>query len=381
MQLFDTIKFLTQSILFGVLFGSLILFFMPNSPLSFNWQSAQAAWDFYQQQSSTSISESQQKVSLENVSFSNAVQKAYPSVVRIYAFRPKGIRDNNQAESDKKILDVGVGFGSGIILDDGYIVTNYHVIENAERISVNFYDGRSRFVNLVGFDKKTDIAILKTDIKDLNAAELANSRDVRTGDIVMAIGSPFGADQSVSLGIVSAVAHDPTAAKIQTDAAINNGNSGGPLINSQGDVIGINQMTISSRGGGQTGISAAIPIDIVKNIVSDIILHGRVRRNLLGIQAGALNLQGYRQYFPQIEFGIGIIVTDIEPGSPAESAGILVNDLITKIDDREVQGLSSFYQLFYDIPIGGKAIFEVVRGEQTIRLSVQLTEEFNKTLQ
>lgn len=376
MNLINNLLFVLKYVVIGIIGGSLILFFMPNSNFSFNWQSAQQAWEFYQTNKNF-IPPAPQSPSapFESLSLSNAVQKAYPSVVGIYAYRPKGIRENIQSDDEQKIFDVGVGFGSGIILDEGYIVTNYHVIANAERVSVNFFDGRRRFVNLVGVDRKSDIAILKTDLKDLTPAELANSKDVRAGDIVMAIGSPFGREQSVSMGIVSAIAHDPITARIQTDAAINTGNSGGPLINGHGEIIGINQITFSSRGGGQTGISEAIPIDIVKNIVSDIIEHGRVRRNWLGIVAGELRLNGYRQLFPNIEFGTGVIVSGIEKDSPAQKAGIRNYDLIIRIDGKEIRGLSSFYKLFYDTPIGTNVVLNVIREGKEIRVPVQLVEE------
>lgn len=377
MKIINNLLFILKYVVVGIIGGFLVLFFMPNSNLSFNWQSSQEAWQFYQANKNFTPPPPQPSAAtlFESLSFSNAVQRAYPSVVGIYAYRPKGIRENIQSDDEQKIFDVGVGFGSGIILDDGYIVTNYHVIANAERVSVNFYDGRRRFVNLVGVDSKSDIAILKADLKDLTPAKLANSKDVRAGDIVMAIGSPFGREQSVSMGIVSAIAHDPFTARIQTDAAINTGNSGGPLINTHGEIIGINQITFSSRGGGQTGISHAIPIDIVKNIVTDIIDNGRVRRNWIGINTRELSLRGYRQLFPGIEHGTGVIVTGIEKDSPALIAGIKPYDLIVRIDGNTVLGLSSFYQLFYNTPIGEEVELTIIRQGEEIIVPVQLVEE------
>ncbi|WP_444995039.1 S1C family serine protease [Aliikangiella sp. IMCC44359] len=373
---------MSKSITLGVIVGFFILFFMPESKMSFNWHSAQAAWQFYQEhKKSTEAEEKIEPLTIDNLSFSSAVQKAYPSVISIYAYRPKGIRDNYQTDDNVRILDVGVGFGSGIILENGYLVTNYHVIANAKNVSFNLSDGRRRYADLVGYDIKTDIAVLKTDIQDLKPAKLANSSEVRVGDLVMAIGSPFGSNQSVSLGIISAVMHDPYA-RIQTDAAINNGNSGGPLINSSGEIIGINRSSVNSKGGGQTGVNYAIPIDKVKHIVNDIILYGRARRNWLGISAAELLDDDYKKYFPNIEQGRGIFVTEIDPSSPAHRADIKPKDLLISYDKQEINGVSEFYKMFYNTPIGKSVEFELIRfhSGKKMKIVVQLEEEINTAL-
>ncbi len=377
MQIIKNTLFILKTSASGLLIGFLILFFIPDSRMPFNWNSAKSAWQFYQQQQlQPRLPQKDSILSVENLSFSSAVQKAYPSVVSINAFRPKGLRNNARLNKDEKILDVGVGFGSGIILsEDGYIVTNHHVIAEADKISINLPDGRRRWVSLIGFDKLMDIAILKTDIRDIKPAELANSSEVRTGDIVMAIGSPFGSNQSVSLGIVSAIPQSPIEAQIQTDAAINSGNSGGPLINSRGQVIGINQMILASRGGGQTGINYAIPIDQVKKIVTDIITYGRVRRNWLGISAVELPLASHQQQFPDIQFGTGFFVNKVDKGSPSERAGIQVGDFITRFEEQNITGVFSFHKLYYDTPIGKEVKIELIRKEKTLIFKVQLFEQ------
>lgn len=375
MQAIKNALFIIKSASLGVLAGFLILFFMPDSQMPFNWHSAKSAWYFYQNQKHLTFASPDTALSIKNISFSSAVQKAYPSVVSINAFRPKGIRNDTKLEQNEKILDFGVGFGSGIIIrEGGYIVTNHHVISGANKISINLPDGRRRWVKLVGYDKPTDIAILKTDILDLKVAELANSSEVKTGDIVMAIGSPFGSNQSITLGIVSAIPKSPIKARIQTDAAINSGNSGGPLINSSGQVIGINQMTLSSRGGGQTGINYAIPIDQIKKIVKDIIAFGRVRRNWLGIGAIELPQANHQQQFPEIAFGTGFFVNKVDKNSPAEQAGIKTGDFITKFENKDVFGVFSFYKLYYDVPIGKTVNVGLIRNGKTMRFNVKLFE-------
>lgn len=372
--------FIIKAVFVGLTVGFLVLFFMPNSNMPFNWQSANAVWQFYQNQQQKLVKPHLSPVlAVENLSFSSAVQKAYPSVVSINAFRPKGLRDNSELEQDEKILDVGVGFGSGIIIsEDGYIVTNHHVIAKADKISINLSDGRRRWVELIGYDKTMDIAILKADIQDLKAAELANSSEVKTGDIVMAIGSPFGTNQSITLGIVSAIPQSPIEARIQTDAAINNGNSGGPLINSRGQVVGINQMTLSSRGGGQTGINYAIPIDQVKKIVVDIITYGRVRRNWLGINAVELPQASHQNQFPNIAFGTGFFVNKVDKNSPSDLAGIQIGDFITRFENKDVFGVFSFHKLYYDVPIGKSVKIELIRQGKTLEFNVLLFEKIEQ---
>ncbi|MET1255788.1 S1C family serine protease [Aliikangiella maris] len=374
MQIINNLVFIIKSIFWGIFIGALILFFMPESKLPFNWQSVQGMWDFYQQHRiELQHQQADPHLQVEDISFADAVQKTYPSVVSITVFRPKRIRDNYHSDANSKILDLGVGFGSGIILENGYIVTNYHVIMNSDQISANFYDGRRRLVDLVGFDRTTDIAILKTDLPDLKPAKLANSGNVRVGDIVMAIGSPFGSNQSVSLGIVSAITGLPQM-RIQTDAAINSGNSGGPLINSHGEIIGINQVSVNSRGGGQTGINYAIPIDKIKDIVNGIILDGRYKRNWLGITAGELTDLERSKYFPEVEEGKGVFVNKIELNSPADKAGIRYTDLIIEYNGEIINSLNDFYDLFYRTPIGATVEFVIIRDGKKFAVPVKLEE-------
>ena len=368
-----SIGYFIKAVLWGTLVGFAILFFMPNSKMPFNWQSANQAWRFYVSHSKQQSEDLwHQRLAVEDISFAAAVDKALPSVVEVNVYR-QGLRKSDKLGPDEKIKDVSVGIGSGVILSEqGYIVTNYHVIAEADDVSINFPDGRRRYVEIVGFDRDTDIAVLKTDLKELNSASLATSRDVKTGDIVMAIGSPFALNKSVSLGIVSAITFNPML--FQTDAAINTGNSGGALINSRGEVIGINQSKLSSRGGGQTGVNFAIPIDLVKKIVEDLIMHGHVRRNWLGINAVELPEYNHKQQYPQIKFGSGFFVRNIDPKSPAQKANIRVGDFINRFEGSPISGVASFYKLFYNLPIGKLVEIELIRNGELKTVQVQLIE-------
>ncbi|WP_185964491.1 S1C family serine protease [Aliikangiella marina] len=355
---------------------------MPNSKLSFNWQSAQSAWQFYLQQTQEKTPhEEVPHLNITDISFSEAVQKVSSSVVSINVFRPKGFRDSAQLSSDQRIFDYGVGFGSGVVISkEGYIVTNYHVVANAEQISVNLPDGRKRFTEIIGFDKETDIAVLKTDLSDLTPAVFADSETVDTGDLVMAIGSPFGQNQSVSLGIVSAITYSGFDPRIQTDAAINSGNSGGALINTRGEVIGINHSKVNLGSSlAQTGVNFAIPIDTVQEIVASIIKIGRFQRNWSGIEATELIQSDHERLFPNIPYKTGFFVRSIVPGSPAAEADLIIGDYVTHLDGIKISGVEAFYRLYTKLPIGKKITLDIIRKNNRMKINVQLRERPDNT--
>ncbi len=386
MKTFNKLIHLIKYCLWGVLFGFFILFFMPNSKLTFNWQNLQNIWAFYQAQASFAHPQNNQQITEQNLSFSGAVEKAFPSVVSINVLR-KELRDSNQLGPNEKILDVGLGIGSGIILNrQGYIVTNHHVIADADQVIIKLSDGRNSYVDLVGYDALTDIAVLKTDLIDLHPAVFANSGEVKVGDLTMAIGNPFGTTQSVSLGIISAtnVVNDISnrfLPLIQTDAALSTGNSGGALINLKGEIIGINQRIISSRGGGQTGLNYAIPIERATYMVDEIIRHGRVRRNTLGISSGELQEQDHKQRFPNIPFASGFFVAKVDQNSPAEKAGIKVGDFVIEYEGQKLTGVVSFYNLFYETTIGKKVEMKLIRDGEIINIEAQLLEQMRANKQ
>lgn len=378
MKLFGILKFIFKSIALGLVAGFLVLFFMPNSKMPFNWHTAKEAWHFYQVQKTQPQNQFQSDAfSIEDISFSSAVEKAFPSVVSINAFRPKGVRGRT-FNADERILDVGVGIGSGVILDAtaGYIVTNYHVVANAEQISINLSDGRKRFSEIVGYDIQTDLAVLKTDLSGLTAAQIADPASVDVGDLVMAIGSPFGQNQSVSLGIVSAITFSGFDTRIQNDAAINSGNSGGALINTRGELIGINHSKLNVGGSlAQSGVNFAIPVDTVQEIVKKIIKHGRVQRNWSGIEAVELNQIDHERMFPDIPFKTGFFVNKVSPNSPAYESGVLPKDFITGFEGQDVTGIKSFYQIFTELPIGKETEIIIIRQGRELTLKMKLREQ------
>jgi len=274
-------------------------------------------------------------------SYADAVNKASVSVVSINAYHlvkeKQGLLPDNQNPSrkDKVKSKIRPNKGSGVIISSkGYIVTNNHVVEGAQRIEVILHDGRRLDAQIIGLDPGTDIAVISTQLKQLPAVTIADSNKTRVGDIVLAIGNPFGIGQTVTQGIISATGRDRVGLNtyenfIQTDAAINKGNSGGALINTQGEILGINS-AIYSQTGNYLGISFAIPINQVTDVVKQIIEHGEVIRGWLGVEGVDLNKQMLQRIgLPEIQ---GVLITDVFDRGPAEMAGVRVGDIITHID-------------------------------------------------
>lgn len=367
-------------LLLGGLGGLLTLFFMPESPLSFNWSEVNKAWQYHQQisQESSPSKQFDSRNSSQVFSYSKAVEKAGPSVVSIQAHLPgrSARRARNGREGDV-LVDFPINVGSGVVFDeDGYIITNHHVILGSKTVSVHFPDGRYKKAMIVGVDSQNDIAVLKVDIPTPMVAELGRSKDVRAGDIILAIGTPFGLfENSVTSGIVSSVDHGVLYPKIQTDAPINYGNSGGALINTLGQVIGISAQKFSVNQKGDTSISFGIPIDIVKEVFDDIKLHGRVIRNWLGGGLNELNLAGHNFFDPGVDFGSGLLVGSIEKGSPVDEAGVIRDDYLVKFDGTEITSMAQFKELFDAIPIGKEVEVELLRNKELIKLKLKLREK------
>ncbi len=267
--------------------------------------------------------------------------------------------------------------GSGFVISaDGYIITNNHVIEKADTITITFSDGRELQARLVGRDRDTDIAVLKvTSRTPLPFVELADSDKAVVGDWVIAIGNPLGFGGSVSAGIISATGRDLNTGRsdnfIQTDAAINQGNSGGPLFNLAGQVVGVNTAIIS-QSGGSIGLGFSVPSNTVKRISAALIKEGRVRRPWLGVNvqdADAALIKAYRAK------GLsGVIITRITDGSPAAAAKLEVGDLILTIDGRAVVGVREMTRTLSEKAIGKPVTLSIVRDGRTRDVSVTLTE-------
>ncbi|MEZ0470575.1 Do family serine endopeptidase [Luteimonas salinilitoris] len=232
----------------------------------------------------------------------------------------------------------GASMGTGFLISsDGYVLTNHHVIDNADEVKVRLHDRREFTAEVVGSDVQSDVAVLKIDAKDLPTLRTGDSRQVKPGQWAVAIGSPFGLDQSVTAGIVSAVGRSNPYANqqyvpfIQTDVAINRGNSGGPLLNTRGEVIGINSQ-IFSNSGGYMGVSFAIPIDMAMNVAEQLKTSGRVQRGQVGVQFQAASISTEQARGLGLPDTLGALVNEVVAGSPAEKAGIEVGDVIREVD-------------------------------------------------
>jgi Do/DeqQ family serine protease len=260
------------------------------------------------------------------------VEAASPAVVSIRVTQERRSRFGIPAE-------VGGG-GSGVIVDagNGYILTNHHVVGEADEIEVSLIDGRTFEAELVGSDAATDIAVIKVEADSLAEMPIGDSNDVRVGDFVIAIGSPYGLTHTVTSGIVSAlgrtgISRDGYEDFIQTDASINPGNSGGALVNMNGELIGINSVIIS-RSGGNVGIGFAVPTEIASSIMGQILDFGEIRRGLLGVNIQTIDPEAAETLGADIEGGA--IITRVFPNSAAEDAGLQVGDIIVGVNDKTV---------------------------------------------
>ncbi|WP_133479953.1 DegQ family serine endoprotease [Cognatilysobacter segetis] len=330
--------------------------------------------------------------------FTNLVQKVGPAVVNVSAeirggsrqmaseddipdfFKrffgedmplPGGPRGPQGPDNGLKGVSLGTGF---MVSDDGYILTNHHVVDGASAITVRLSDRREFKAKLVGSDEQSDVALLKIEGKGLPALRTAADA-VKPGQWVVAIGSPFGLDHSVTAGIVSAVGRaNPYANQqyvpfIQTDVAINRGNSGGPLLNTRGEVVGINSQIFSSSGGYQ-GVSFAIPIDLAVSVVQQLKTTGRVSRGQLGVQVQPVSAEAAATFgLPSTS---GALVADVMPGSAAARAGLQRGDVIRAVNGRPVNDSADLPPLIGALPPKSRAQVTLVRDGRTVQLPVVL---------
>ena len=299
------------------------------------------------------------------------LEKVLPSVVSISV---EGKQKSNAAQMDDDIPEEfkfffgpdmfdrdraprnfkGLGSGAIINAEKGYVLTNNHVIKDADKITVQLHDGREFKAKVIGADEMSDVALIQVEKpKNLTALKLADSDKLRVGDFTVAIGNPFGLGQTVTSGIVSALGRSMGSDSgtyenyIQTDAAVNRGNSGGPLINLNGELIGINT-AILSPSGGNAGIAFAIPSNMANNLVQQILEFGEVRRGMLGIKGGELNADLAQAF--DIEAKKGAFISEVMPGSAADKAGLKAGDVITAING---QAISSFAEMRAKIATSG----------------------------
>ena len=280
----------------------------------------------------------------------------------------------NQPNQQDQTPEESVSFGSGFIIsDDGYIMTNAHVVGSSSQIKVMLTDKRELKARLVGLDKRTDVALLKVDASSLPVVKVGNPSQLKVGEWVAAIGAPFGFENTVTAGIVSAkgrsLPDENYVPFIQTDVAINPGNSGGPLFNLRGEVVGINSQ-IYSRSGGFMGISFAIPIDLAMNVAEQIKAKGKVSRGQLGI-----NIQEVTQELAQ-SFGLprpsGALVVRVDPQGPAGKAGLQTGDIILKLDDRNIESSKDLPMMVGSLQPGAHVRLSVWRKgeEKTIQATL-----------
>ena len=323
-------------------------------------------------------------------SYAQAVAKAAPAVVnintaKIVTVRPQPYFDdpffrqffgggNNMITPRKQVEN---SLGSGVILStQGYILTNHHVINGADKIQVSLQDGRMAQAKLVGSDPDTDVAILKIDLKNLPVIALGRSEDIHVGDVVLAIGNPFGVGQTVTMGIVSATGRNKLGINtfenfIQTDAAINPGNSGGALIDAEGNLIGINT-AIFSKSGGNQGIGFAIPTSLAEGVMQEILQHGHPMRGWLGVEAQAITPQVAEAL--NLDTTEGVVVVGVMRGGPAHRAGLLPGDVIQTIDGKKITEARQALLIISTRKPGSRVKLKIVRQGKRMSLEAVAIE-------
>ncbi|WP_330926576.1 S1C family serine protease [Candidatus Sororendozoicomonas aggregata] len=316
------------------------------------------------------------------VSYSSGVKRATPAVVNISTASapqrkeaPIAVPPHMQGSQK-----VETSLGSGVIVSpDGFILTNNHVIQGAERIIVSLRDGREEIATVVGTDPETDLAVLRVNTHSMPYIHLADSSQAEIGDVVLAIGNPFGLGQTVTMGIISATGRNDLQLNtyedfIQTDAAINIGNSGGALINAYGDLIGISTL-LFSRGGGNEGVGFAIPSNMARFVMRSIIRYGVVIRGWLGIESQPLSNTLAGAY--GIKPDAGILISGVYNGGPADRAGIQRGDILTKINGQSTSDGRRVMNMVAQKPPGSHVTIEIIRNGQVMDMNTEVDRRPN----
>jgi serine peptidase DegS len=324
------------------------------------------------------------KASEPQRSFADAVRRAGPAVVNIYtarvvdaSARPSGANPLLRQHLPAVRQRVEGSLGSGVLVDGyGHIITNHHVVQGADEIRVQLADGRIAMPEIVGMDPDTDLAILRVPIKDPPVMPMGRSDELQAGDVVLAIGNPFGLSQTVTQGIVSATGRGRLGVTdfedfIQTDAAINFGNSGGALINTQGELIGINTAVLAQNLG-TDGISFAIPVNMVRGVMDQILAHGRVRRGWLGVESEEVPRATAAAV--RIDQPAALRISNVSPRGPAELVGLQRDDLVTHLNGQPILSAQEALNRVAAMAPGSSLNIQARRGAQRLTFNATLEE-------
>jgi len=319
-------------------------------------------------------------------SYADGAQKAMPAVVSIFSSKEQ--KQNRDPRLDDPLFRYFFGDGGGtvrqdpvsslgsgvIVSSEGYILTNHHVVDGADEIEVALADGRKARAKLVGSDPETDLAVLKITLDNLPAITLGRMEQVRVGDVVLAIGNPFGVGQTVTMGIISALGRNHLDIStfenfIQTDAAINPGNSGGALVDVNGNLLGINT-AIYSRSGGNMGIGFAIPVSTARSVLESIITTGGVTRGWVGVEPQDITSDIAESFGLQQDSGV--IIAGVVQGGPADKAGVQPGDILTKVNDESIRDTTELLNVIAQIKPGTQAKIHVTRKKKELDLTVTI---------
>ncbi len=361
-----TVILLLQAVVVGLAIAFVVVYFRPGLLAGSGGSTAQRAVDSYA--GAVDIS----SPSVVNVHSARRLTTTGPLVDdpywrRYFGSQPPGLPRNRLETS----------LGSGVIVSiNGYILTNYHVISGADAIRVGLADGRSAAARVVGVDPDTDLALIKISLPHLKPIELGRSDDLHVGDVVLAIGDPYGVGQTVTHGIVSALGRSQLGLStfenfIQTDAAINPGNSGGALVNAHGQLVGINTALFSTSGG-SNGIGFAIPVNLARGVMQQLIAYGRVRRGYLGVEPQDITPQLAQAF--QLKGTDGFIITSVAPNGPGNKAGLVPGDVIQSIDGRVVVNSSDALNRIAGKSPDTLVVLEGIRHGKRFSVQVKIAE-------
>jgi S1-C subfamily serine protease len=328
-----------------------------------------------EQQSQVSSAPDDQLLDAYSQAVTSVAEKVSPSVVNIEVYQAAGRRPNPRMSQEMH------GNGSGfVITPDGYILTNSHVVNGASRIDVALSDGQRYSAELIGDDPDTDLAVIRIHAPNLVPVVLGDSKNVKVGQLAIAIGNPYGFQCTVTVGVVSALGRSLRSKSgrlmdsvIQTDAALNPGNSGGPLVNSRGEVIGVNTAVILPA----QGICFATSIDTAKFVTASLIKHGKIRRAYIGVVGQTITLHRRLVRYYNLPVESGVLIVGTEPYSPAQQAGLRQGDVVIGLNQDAIANIDDLHKRLTEDQVGVRSRLTVIRGTEKIELEIVPTESKN----